>query len=182
LQDHLRIGTHDLDHPISCQCKKHRQLARQEGGFASCFPQAVLMFPSSSITVATDGERLTCIGFSLGEPVRLGNFEFSANYFSGMSLSPRGSGEGAIFVGSTRSGASTPQQATTEDSTEEYLMTSSGEGGVDHLSPRRCSTGTLLTPTSTTTWKEAPSRMRFPLRTAVPWPETNYLFERRHHE
>jgi hypothetical protein len=23
-QDHLRIGTHDLDHPIFCRCKKHR--------------------------------------------------------------------------------------------------------------------------------------------------------------
>jgi hypothetical protein len=25
-QDHLRVRTHDLDHPISCQCKKHRQV------------------------------------------------------------------------------------------------------------------------------------------------------------
>jgi hypothetical protein len=25
LQDHLRIGMHDLDHPIVCQCKKLQQ-------------------------------------------------------------------------------------------------------------------------------------------------------------
>jgi hypothetical protein len=25
-QDHLRLGTHDLDHPISCQSKKHRHV------------------------------------------------------------------------------------------------------------------------------------------------------------
>jgi hypothetical protein len=25
LQDHLRIGTRDLDQPISCRCKKYRQ-------------------------------------------------------------------------------------------------------------------------------------------------------------
>jgi hypothetical protein len=24
-QDHIEIGTHDLDHPISCRCKKQRQ-------------------------------------------------------------------------------------------------------------------------------------------------------------
>jgi hypothetical protein len=25
LQDHLRTEIHDLDHPIPCRCKKHRQ-------------------------------------------------------------------------------------------------------------------------------------------------------------
>jgi hypothetical protein len=44
------------------------------------------MVPSSTITVAADGERLTCGGFSLGVTVHLGNFEFIANYFSGLSL------------------------------------------------------------------------------------------------
>jgi hypothetical protein len=37
LQDHIRIGTRDLDHLVSCRCKKHQQLARQEGGFAAYF-------------------------------------------------------------------------------------------------------------------------------------------------
>jgi hypothetical protein len=27
LQDHLRIGTHDLDHPVSCGCKNHWRVA-----------------------------------------------------------------------------------------------------------------------------------------------------------
>jgi hypothetical protein len=58
----------------------------------------------------------------------LGNFEF---------ITERND-KGAIFMGSTHSGASTPQWATIEDSAKEYLTTSSGEGGVDHLSPRRC--------------------------------------------
>jgi hypothetical protein len=26
-QDHLRIGMHDLDHPVSCWCKKHRHIS-----------------------------------------------------------------------------------------------------------------------------------------------------------
>jgi hypothetical protein len=45
----------------------------------------VLMVSSSSIAVAAGGECQTCGGFSLGEPVRLGNFRFIADYFSGQS-------------------------------------------------------------------------------------------------
>jgi hypothetical protein len=126
-QDHVRTGIHNLGHSISYRCKKHRQLARQEGGFAACFPQVVLMVPSSSITIVADGECLTCGGFTLCKLVRLENFEFITDYFSGLSLSPRRSDEGAIFVGSTRIGASTPQQAMIEDSAEEYLTASSEE-------------------------------------------------------
>jgi hypothetical protein len=96
-QDHLRTGTGNLDHPISCRCKKYRQLARQVWGFVACFPQAILIVPSSSITIAADGD---C----------LGNFEFIADYFRGLSLSPRRSDEGKISLGSTHSGASTPQR------------------------------------------------------------------------
>jgi hypothetical protein len=55
-----------------------------------CFPQGVVMVPSSSITVAIDGEHLMCSGLSLGEPVRLGNFEFMIDYFDGLSLSQGG--------------------------------------------------------------------------------------------
>jgi hypothetical protein len=78
-------------------------------------------------------------------------------------------------VGSTHSGVSTLQWAMIKDSAEEYLMVSSGEGGVDNLSPRWHSSGALLAPTSTMTWKEAPSTMRFPLRMVVQRPKTNYL-------
>jgi hypothetical protein len=66
------------------------------------------MVPSSSIVIAADSKSLTCGGFSLGEPVCLGNFEFIADSFSGLSLSPRRGDEGAAFVGPTHSGASTP--------------------------------------------------------------------------
>jgi hypothetical protein len=47
------------------------------------------MVPSSAITVSADGEHLTCGGFSLGETVHLGSFDFIADYFGGLNLSPR---------------------------------------------------------------------------------------------
>jgi hypothetical protein len=62
------------------------------------------MVLSFVITVATNGECLTCGAFSLGDIVHLGNFEFIAHYFSGLSLSPRRSDSGTAFMGSTRSG------------------------------------------------------------------------------
>jgi hypothetical protein len=46
------------------------------------------MVPSYVIAIAADGESLMCGEFSLGETVRLGNIEFIANYFGGLSLSP----------------------------------------------------------------------------------------------
>jgi hypothetical protein len=44
------------------------------------------MVSSSAIIVAANSERLMCSGFSLGETVCLGNFEFIADYFSSLSL------------------------------------------------------------------------------------------------
>jgi hypothetical protein len=142
------------------------------------------MILSSSITAAADGEHLMCGGFSLDEPVCLGNFDFIIDYFGSLSLSPRRGNEGAVFVGLTRSGVSTPHQATIEDSTEEFLTMSSREGSFSHPSPRWRSTGGSFAPT-TTTWKESALTMvGFPPRTAVPRLETIYPFEQchTHHE
>jgi hypothetical protein len=142
------------------------------------------MVPSSVITVATDGECLTCGGFSLGEPVRLGNFEFTANYFGGLSLSPRRGDSGTTFMGSTRCGASTPWRAMIEDSAEEFLTASSGDGGSGLPSPRRHDMGASLAPFTTTPRMEnaliAQSMMTVPPRTTAPWVEVGLPFERCH--
>jgi hypothetical protein len=92
----------------------------------------ILIVPSSSIAITADGECLAYGGFSLSEPVGLGNFEFIANYFGGLSLSPRRGNKGVVFKGSTHSGASTPQWATIKDSTMELLTASSGVGSLSH--------------------------------------------------
>jgi hypothetical protein len=82
-------------------------------------------------------------------------------------------------VGSIHSGASTPQRATIEGSTEELLTTTSEEGSFGHPSLKQCSTRALFAPTATATWKEnAPATTRFPLQTAEPQPETNHRSKR----
>jgi hypothetical protein len=82
------------------------------------------MVPSSVLTVATHSDRLTC-GGTLSETIRLGSFKFIADYFSGFSLSPIG--------GVTQN--PTSWRAMIEDSAEEFLIESSGEGGSDLPSP-----------------------------------------------
>jgi hypothetical protein len=88
------------------------------------------MVPSSMLGVTIDYECLLCCGFSLGETVRLGNFEFTTDYFSGLSLSPRRSNSSATFMGSMRNRSPSLWWAMVEDSFEEFDTASSGEGGL----------------------------------------------------
>jgi hypothetical protein len=103
-QDHLRIGTRDLNHPISCQCKKHLQLARQERHLQHAFLLDVLMVPASVLTIAAGGECLLCGGFSRGKTIRFESLEFIADHFGGMSLSPMWDGSNAVVMDSARGG------------------------------------------------------------------------------
>jgi hypothetical protein len=118
------------------------------------------MVPASTIAVIADGEHLTCGRFSLSKTVHLRNFEFIADYFGGMSLSHRKGDEGVTFMGSTRGGVSTPRWAMIEDSTEEFLMASSGEGCFSLPSPGRRGVGASLTPITTDTMAEGHPRHR----------------------
>jgi hypothetical protein len=148
------------------------------------FPLDVPMVPSSSIAVAADGEYLMCGGFSLGETVRLGNFEFIADYFGGLSLSPRRGDIDVSFMGPTRSGASTPRRTMIGDFAEEFLTMPSGEGSFGLPSPRRRGTGVLLAPVTITLWKEnsltAQATMTVPPWTAMLWSKTDLPFEQCH--
>jgi hypothetical protein len=63
------------------------------------------MVHSSSLIIGTDGERLTCGGFSLGETIHFESIKFIADYFDCLSLSPKGSDSCTIFMGTTRSGS-----------------------------------------------------------------------------
>jgi hypothetical protein len=110
------------------------------------------MVPSSAITIIPDGKRLTSGGFSLGETVHLGNIEHISDYFGSLSLSPGRCSAGIAFMGSTHSGSSTPWLAMIEDSAEEFLMASRGEGSFGIPSPKRRGTGASITPVTTTPW------------------------------
>jgi hypothetical protein len=100
------------------------------------FPLDILMVPSSAITVTTTDERLACGGFSLGETVCLGNFEFITDYFGGLRLFPRRGDEGTTFMGLTLSVSSTSLWAMIEDSVEDFYTASGGEGRFGLPSPR----------------------------------------------
>jgi hypothetical protein len=69
------------------------------------FPLDVPMVHLSTLAIATDGEHLTCGGFSLSEIVRFGSLEFITDYFGSLSISPKGSDSRAVFMGMTRSGS-----------------------------------------------------------------------------
>jgi hypothetical protein len=79
----------DLDHPVPAGVENTESWHARKGDLQRAFPLDVSMVPSSTITITADGERLTCDGFSLGEPIHLGNFELITDYFGGLSLSPR---------------------------------------------------------------------------------------------
>jgi hypothetical protein len=108
-QDHLESGMRDLDHHVLASTENTDSWHAGKGDSQRPFPPDILMVPSSAITVPGDGEHLACGGFSLGKTVHLGSFEFIANYFGSLSLSPRRGNSGAAFMGSTRSGAPSPR-------------------------------------------------------------------------
>jgi hypothetical protein len=143
---------HNLDHPILAGEENNDSWHAKKEDLQRAFPLNVPMVPSTVITIAADGECLTCGGFSLGETVCLENFKFIADYFSGLSLSPGRGDSGVPFVTSTHSETPSLRWAMIEDSAEEFLMVSSGEGGFRLPSPRRFGTGAPLSPVATTPW------------------------------
>jgi hypothetical protein len=142
------------------------------------------MVPSSMLAFSADGEHLMCSGFSLGETICLGSFEFNADYFDGLSLSPRRSDAGTAFMGSTHSGPSSPRWAMIEDSIEEFHMVSSGRGGFSLPSPRRLCMGAPPAPVTTPPGQEDALAIQS-MTTVQPWAlvprlQTGHSFERWH--
>jgi hypothetical protein len=119
-QDHFRTGMRDLDHPVLADAKNIDIWHARKRDLQRAFPLDVTMVPSSMITITANGEHLTYGGFSPGETVCLGNFEFIVDYFGGLRRH---------LHGSTCSGTPSPWWAMIEDSVEEFLMASNEEGG-----------------------------------------------------
>jgi hypothetical protein len=102
----------------------------RKGDLQHAFPLDILVVPLSVLVVFADGEHLMCGGFSLSEPIRHGSFEFIANYFDSLSLSPKMNDSGTTFMGSIHSGPPSPWWAMKEDSVEEFHTASSEEGAL----------------------------------------------------
>jgi hypothetical protein len=118
---------------------------------------------------------------SLSETIDLGSFEFIADYFGGLSLSPMSGDSGAAFMGYTRSETPSPRRAMIEDSIKAFLTTSSGEGGSSLPSPRRRGVGAPPVPVTTTPWMvnalTTQAMMTVPPRTVEPRSNTGVSFE-----
>jgi hypothetical protein len=176
-QDHFRTGMRDLDHPVLADAKNIDIWHARKRDLQRAFPLDVTMVPSSTITITANGEHLTCGGFSPGETVCLGNFEFIVDYFGGLRRH---------LHGSTCSGTPSPWWAMIEDSVEDFLMASNeeGGGGFDLTSPRRHNTGIPPAPVTTTPWMENASttqaRTMVPPWTVAPRPDTGLPFEQCH--
>jgi hypothetical protein len=85
------------------------------------------MVHSSTLTVSTDGKHLTCGGFSLDKTTHFGSLEFITDCFNSLSLSPKGNGSGAIFVGMACS-RSPSMHIILGDFVDEFYTTSNREG------------------------------------------------------
>jgi hypothetical protein len=93
-----KLEMRDLGHPIICQCRKHRQLVHQEGGFGSCFPLNVLMDYSPKLTFIANSNNLTSVRLTSGETICFGSLELTTDRLGNLSLSPEGNDPGIVFV------------------------------------------------------------------------------------
>jgi hypothetical protein len=133
-KDYLRTRTCDLNHPVLSGAKNTNSWHASKGDLQRAIPLNVLMVPSYSLAIASDGEHQTCGGFSLGETIHFGSLKFIADYFGGLSFSPQRDISKATAMGLTHSRPTSQVHAMIRDSTEEFHMASDGEGGRPPLS------------------------------------------------
>jgi hypothetical protein len=65
-----------FNHPILIDAENIDSWCARKGDLQHAFPLDAMMVPLSVITIAADGEHLTCGDFSLSETIHLGSFEF----------------------------------------------------------------------------------------------------------
>jgi hypothetical protein len=117
----------------------------------------ILMVHSSVLAISTDDEPLMHDGFSIGETIHFWSLEFIIYCFGGLSLSPKGTNPGVVFVGIARSG-SLSLWTMIDDSTEELYTASSGEGSSGLPISQRHGMGALPAPTATSPRSLTPCR------------------------
>jgi hypothetical protein len=128
----------------------------RNGDLHRAFPLDILVVPSSALTVAANGELLSCGGFSLSKTIHFGSLEFIAHHFGGLSLSPLGDGSGIVVMGPAHGGPPLTSQTMVGDSTEGFPMAPNGEWRTDLPSPRRHVMEAPPASTTTILWPENP--------------------------
>jgi hypothetical protein len=125
------------------------------------------MVHSPKLTVVTNGEYQTDIGFALDETILFGSFEFIADRFGRPSLSPKGNDSGAAFVGMVHSG-SLLLHAILKESTDEGDIASSGGGSSNIPISRGCNVVTPSVPITTTPLSEG-TKSPLTIATVLLW-------------
>jgi hypothetical protein len=153
----------------------------RKGDLQRAFPLNILMVHSSALAISAEGEHLTCSGFSLDETVCLGSFEFIADYYGTLSLSPRRNDPSASFIVSIRNAPLSLCLAMIEDSNEEFHAASSGEAGSNLPSHRRHDTRAPPTPIMIQP-RLVDNPATLDVATIPPWllasrPDTSHPFE-----
>jgi hypothetical protein len=118
------LETRDLEHLVICQCRKHRQLAYQVGGFATYFSLNILMVHLPKPVVITDGRNLFGVELAWGETIHFRNLEFITECFDNLSLSLEVNDSSVVFIGMAHS-RSPSSHGILEESTSKDDSTSS---------------------------------------------------------
>jgi hypothetical protein len=93
----------DLNHLVLSSAKNTNSWHAMKEDLQRAFPLDILMVPSSALSIAADGERLSRGDFSLDETLCFGCLDFIADYFSGLGLSPRRDGSDVAAMVSNHS-------------------------------------------------------------------------------
>jgi hypothetical protein len=133
-QDHLRTGTHNLDHPVLAVVENIDSWHFRKGALQCGFPLDVLMVTSSKLSFIANNNNSASVGLALSETIRFDSLEFTVDRLGRLSLSPYEGDSIAIFIGMVHSG-SPSLHTTLKDSSDEGGATSGTGGGGSYGSP-----------------------------------------------
>jgi hypothetical protein len=144
-QDHLRIGTRDLDHPISCSVKNTDSWCTRKRDLQRAFSLNVLMVRALKLSFIANNNNPTGVGLALGSTIHFTRLEFIADCLRHLSLSPQEWDSSATFVGMVYSRSPT-LGTTLEESSDEDGTTSGVRGSSGSLDPRGCTVVASMDP------------------------------------
>jgi hypothetical protein len=174
-QDHLRIGTCDFDHPISCWCQKNTDSWHARKGYLQrAFPLDDLMVPTPKLSFIANNNNPTDVGLAPDSTIHFDSLGFIADHLGRLSLFPQERELGAIFIGMIHSGSSSMRTTLGESSNDDGATSGTG-GSLGSPGPRECNVVTSIDTLLDTPVPENALALQTILtvtvRTAAPQPE-----------